>query len=145
MPEKDGLARATLNAFYDYIMKGAPTAYFVIINLYGGPGSKINTKTTKDAAYADRDSLWVFQNYGETAGSIDFINGINNAIIKAQPNTKFGAYLNYVDPSYSAEEAHKLYYGEELYGKLVDLKQQVDPTMTFWNPQAIGVGNKKLG
>lgn len=143
VPEEDGLAATTLDAFYDYIKSGAPTEYFVIINLYGGPGSQINTKDTEFAAYNDRDSLWVFQNYGHgdtinDPKSLDFVNGINDAIISAQPDTHFGAYLNYVDPSYDAATAHELYYGEDLYDRLNALKAKYDPKHIYWNPQAIG-------
>ncbi|KAL1602633.1 hypothetical protein SLS60_006050 [Paraconiothyrium brasiliense] len=137
VPEKDGLSTAALNAYYDYIKAGS-TTFYSIINLYGGPGSAINKKDTSFAAYADRDSLWVFQNYGQGAGTVDYMNGMNNAIIKAQPNTSFGAYLNYVDPSYDAATAHKLYYGDALYARLLALKKKVDPQNVFWNPQSIG-------
>ena len=58
--------------------------------------------------------------------------------MSAQPETHFGAYLNYVDPSYDAQTAHALYYGEELYARLNALKQEYDPEQTFWNPQSIG-------
>ncbi|PVH98462.1 Glucooligosaccharide oxidase [Periconia macrospinosa] len=139
VPEKDGgLKKETLNAFYDYIHAGAPVDYFVIINLYGGPGSAINTKDTTWAAYNDRDSLWVFQNYGRTKEEkgINFVDGINEVIIKAQPETHFGAYLNYVDPSYTRETAHELYYGNELSAKIQALKPKYDPLSTFWNPQS---------
>lgn len=114
----------------------------MIINLYGGPGSQINTKDTNFAAYNDRDSLWVFQLYGfkEGAGdeSIPFIQGLTDSITSAAPQTHFGAYLNYVDPSLDAETAHKLYYGEDLYNRLVVQKEKYDPQEVFWNPQAIG-------
>lgn len=138
VPESDGLAAGTLDALYDYLRTAGSVNYYLIINLYGGPGSAINSKDTGFAAYSDRNSLWVFQNYGLTSGSIDFINGINNAMITAQPQTSFGAYLNYVDPSYDAATAHKLYYGDAIYSRLVALKQQVDPQSVFWHPQAIG-------
>ncbi|KAJ4289799.1 hypothetical protein N0V90_011130 [Kalmusia sp. IMI 367209] len=138
VPEPEGLTATTLDNFYDYISKGAPYDYFVIINLYGGPGSAINTKDTTFAAYKDRDSLWVFQNYGIKPTTLDFINGINDVIIESQPDTEFGAYLNYVDPSYSAKEAHELYYGDEVYSRLATLKKKYDPKQTFWMPQAIG-------
>ena len=137
VPESDKLSAPPLNAFYDAI-KSTTASYFVIINLYGGPKSAINTKTTVDAAYNDRDSLWVFQNYGNGADSIPFINELNSVITKAQPKTSFGAYLNYVDPGYTAAEAHKLYYGSELYTKLAGLKTKYDPKSVYWNPQAIG-------
>ncbi|KAF1997187.1 Glucooligosaccharide oxidase [Amniculicola lignicola CBS 123094] len=140
VPEKDGLKENTFNQLWDYLSKGSPAPYFIITNLYGGPGSSINYKTEHFAAYADRDSLWVLQNYGDTENpaNIDFINGINDVIIKSQPETTFGAYLNYVDPSYDAATAHKVYYGDAIYGKLLKLKQKYDPRKIFWNPQAIG-------
>ncbi|KAF1844760.1 carbohydrate-binding module family 18 [Cucurbitaria berberidis CBS 394.84] len=138
VPEPDGLVAKTVNALYDYLKTNGDVEYFVIINLYGGPGSAINSKDTTFAAYSERNSLWVLQNYGYGAESVDFINGINNAIITAQPQTTFGAYLNYVDPSYDAATAHRLYYGTAVYSRLAALKQQVDPQSVFWHPQAIG-------
>lgn len=138
VPESTGLTSNALNALYDYLQTADGTEYYIIINLYGGPGSAINSKDTDFAAYSDRDSLWVLQNYGYGGDSMDFINGINSAIINAQPQTSFGAYLNYVDPSYDAATAHKLYYGDAVYNRLAALKQKVDPKSVFWNPQAIG-------
>lgn len=138
VPESDGLTASTMNALYDYLNTANGVEYYIIINLYGGPGSAINSKDTSFAAYNDRDSLWVLQNWGYGADSINFVNGINNAIIGAQPQTNFGAYLNYIDPSYDAETAHKLYYGDAVYSRLAALKKQVDPQSVFWNPQAIG-------
>ncbi|KAF2652414.1 Glucooligosaccharide oxidase [Lophiostoma macrostomum CBS 122681] len=141
VPEKDGFTAAALGAKYDYITTGKVPSFFVITNLYGGPGSAINEKDTEFAAYRDRDSLWVLQLYGNKPGntSLPFINGLTAAITGAQPQTEFGAYLNYVDPSLSADEAHKLYYGEELYGELQKVKEEVDPDEVFWNPQAVVV------
>ena len=53
-------------------------------NLYGGPGSAINTKDTTFSAYADRSSVWVAQHYaylplGETfpASGITWLDGLN--------------------------------------------------------------------
>lgn len=138
VPESSGLTSTTLNALFDYLQTANGVDYYMIINLYGGPGSAINSKDTSFAAYNDRDSLWVLQNYGYTASSIDFVNGINRAIINAQPQTSFGAYLNYIDPTYDAATAHKLYYGDAVYERLAALKKEVDPQSIFWNPQAIG-------
>ena len=108
--------------------KGAPTNYFVITNLYGGPGSKINNKNTNFAAYSERDSIFVSQLYGFGPNgnvSVPFINGLHKAITSAAPNTKFGAYLNYVDPSLDAKTAHELYYGEELYKRILKVKNKI--------------------
>ncbi|KAF1834659.1 FAD-binding domain-containing protein [Decorospora gaudefroyi] len=137
VPESAGLTSNALNALYDYLKTAGSTQYYIIINLYGGPGSAINSKDTNFAAYNDRDSLWVLQNYG-FGSAINFVNGINSAIINAQPQTSFGAYLNYVDPTYDAATAHELYYGDAVYSRLAVLKKQVDPQSVFWNPQAIG-------
>ncbi|KAF2656453.1 carbohydrate-binding module family 18 [Lophiostoma macrostomum CBS 122681] len=138
VPESAGLTSAALNALWDHLQTAGDVEYYIITNLYGGPGSAINSKDTSFASYSDRDSLWVLQNYGYNAESIDFVNGINSAILGAQPQTSFGAYLNYVDPGYDAATAHKLYYGDADYAKLLALKKQVDPKSVFWNPQAIG-------
>ncbi|RMZ67228.1 glucooligosaccharide oxidase [Pyrenophora seminiperda CCB06] len=138
VPESTGFTANTLNALYDYLKTAGSVQWYIIINLYGGPGSAINSKGLDFSAYNDRESLWVLQNYGYGAESIDFVNGINKAIIDAQPQTSFGAYLNYVDPSYDAATAHKLYYGDVVYSRLAALKKRVDPNSVFWNPQAIG-------
>ena len=47
-------------------------------------------------------------------------------------------YLNYVDPELSAREAHEVYYGTEIYARLMRVKRAVDPDGVFWNPQAVG-------
>lgn len=146
VPESGPLTAAALNSYFAYITQTAkPSSWFSIINLYGGPGSAINSRDTTFSSYSDRSSLWVFQNYGFTSGgalpsaTIGFIDGMNNAIENAQPQTQFGAYLNYVDPSLDPETAHSLYYGTDVYNRLLAIKQVVDPGMVFWNPQAIGV------
>lgn len=140
VPEADGMSSAALDAFFDYTQSASGISYYVIINLYGGPGSTINSKGADFAAYSDRDSLWVFQNYGQGSdrATVEYINGMNEAIARAQPETKFGAYLNYVDPSYDAKMAHKMYYSEDVYSRLLAIKKEIDPQNLFWNPQAIG-------
>ena len=140
VPEKDGLTSAALDAFWTYqqTANAKSVSFYTIVNLYGGPGSAINSKDTNFAAYNDRDSLWVFQNYGQGANTVSFMNGLQDAVIKAQPQTSFGAYLNYVDPSYDAATAHKLYYGDAVYTRLAALKKKIDPDNVFWNPQSIG-------
>lgn len=88
----------------------------------------------------------MFQHYGYAAqtaspfpsGTTPFIDGLSDALTSAQPQTSFGAYLNYVDPSLSPEIAHELYYGSDLYSRLLAIKKEVDPSDVFWNPQAIG-------
>lgn len=140
VPEADGgLTSNALNALYDHLKTAGDEEYYLIINLYGGPGSAINSKDTDFAAYQDRDSLWVFQNWGSRGqDSIEFIQGVNSAIVNAQPQTQFRGYLNYVDSTFDAATAHQMYYGDALYGRLAAQKKVLDPGNVFWNPQAIG-------
>lgn len=140
----NGLTEAAMVNYFTYLMeKGKDPntgAWFSIPNLYGGEDSQINSKDTKFAAYPDRDALWIFQHYSSqspfTKTAYDFVTGMNVALEEKMPNTNFTAYLNYVDDSYSTHTAHKYYYGVELSKKLTDLKRELDPNNTFWNPQA---------
>jgi hypothetical protein len=98
------------------------------------------------SAYAHRSSLWVFQHYASSAtipaqyapfppSTLTFLDGLNSALENAQPDGEFAGYVNYVDPTYSADEAHSLYYGAQLTGKLEAIKGAVDGGNVFWNPQ----------
>jgi hypothetical protein len=146
--EEHPLTPATIKSFWSYIIDNQGKGpFFSIINLYGGPGSAINEISSDESAYSDRESLWVFQNYGHTGTGlppfdpaiIDLIDGMNNATTALQPDGDFGVYLNYVDPDLTPQEAAELYYGSETYNKLLKIKAEIDPDFVFWNPQAIGL------
>ena len=64
-----------------------------------------------------------------------FMNGLNDAITSKMP--QYAAYLNYVDPTYTRDEAYELYYGTELHARLRELKSVLDPRNVFRNPQSI--------
>ncbi|KAF2097748.1 FAD-binding domain-containing protein [Rhizodiscina lignyota] len=149
VPEISPLTEDAVTNYFTYLInEGANPdtgSWFSICNLYGGPGSQINTKTIDFAAYSDRDALWVFQHYSSEPANVsfpatafNFVQGMNTALEQDMPNTTFGAYLNYIDPSLTPAEAHEEYYGSTLYAKLLALKEVVDPGNIFWNPQAIG-------
>ncbi|KAF4307564.1 putative glucooligosaccharide oxidase [Botryosphaeria dothidea] len=148
VPEASPLTHDALESYFSYIItkgESAPSSWYSIINLYGGPGSAINAKDLSFAGYSDRESLWVAQHWISAdvgsplpAGSDEFLDGLNDALTQKMPDAAFGAYLNYVDASLSAADAHALYYGDELYQKLLGIKKSVDPESVFWNPQAIG-------
>ena len=139
-----------LSSYFGYIATNStlhPALWFSELNLLGGPGSLVNNAPAS-AANAAYSALWVIQHYSEIpspdAGSADraiaFVDGLNNALEDPMlPGTTFGGYLNHVDPELSAAEAHELYYGNEVYERLVEIKGVVDPGGVFWNPQAIGV------
>jgi hypothetical protein len=146
IPEPLGFTEKALQSYHDYILaKGVdpPNSWFSIINLYGGKDSQINVKDTNFAAYKDRDALWVIQHYGNNVPGakvdLEFINGLNDAITSAMPDAGLGAYLNYIDPTLSREEAIDLYYGKGLYTKLQEVKKKYDPENIFWNPLAVEV------
>jgi hypothetical protein len=124
-------------------MQGASTSWYSIIDLYGGPDGQINNKDTTFAAYSNRNSLWVAQHYayvseGEFPDSgVSWIEGLNNAMTSQMSGVTFGKYLNYVDSTLSAQQAHDIYYGASMYGQLKALKNKVDPQNVFANPQSI--------
>ena len=149
MPSSAPLTTDALNGYFSYTIENSvnlPSPWFSIINHYGGPDSKINVPSPSSSAYSDHTALWVLQHYGDTTdtadpfppGTLSFMNGLNTAIRSAMPDTTSSAYLNYVDPSLTAVQAHNLYYGADMYAKLLAIKQVVDPGQVFWNLQSIG-------
>ena len=149
VPRSTPLTTAALDNYFNYIIssKGKAQSWFSIFNLYGGPGSQINVPAVSSSAYSDRSALWVVQHYGFTGttgsafppATTEFVTGLNTALESKMPNTVFGGYLNYVDPSLSAAQAHKEYYADATYQRLLAIKKAVDPAAVFWNPQAVGV------
>jgi hypothetical protein len=147
VPQASPLTAAALSSYFGYMIQqgpSAPTSWWSILNLYGGPGSAINSKDTTFSAYADRSALWVAQHYaylpqGQTfpASGITWLNGLSNAMTSQMPGADFGAYLNYVDPTLTADQAHQLYYGTTVYNRLKSIKTVVDPNNVFSNPQSI--------
>ncbi|KAK4224178.1 Glucooligosaccharide oxidase [Podospora fimiseda] len=145
--------RSALEAFFTFAYtkgKGqqAPVGWFSIINLYGGPDSqigKIGGDSEEISAYAGFDDLWVVQNYGSVSlnetfpeAGIQFLDGLNDAMTNNMMG-EYAAYLNYIDPEYTREEAFELYYGEPLFSRLKELKKELDPKNLFRNPQSIPV------
>ena len=152
-PASNPLTIEALTNYFIYvnthgINNGSVGTWYTIINLYGGPDSQINAVASDSAAYSGRSALWVIQHYGYTAnmdspypqGNMDFVEGMNKALteVMEKDEVRFGAYANYVDPSLSAQQAHDLYYGQETYARLLDIKKSVDPGGVFWNPQSVG-------
>ena len=67
-----------------------------------------------------------------------FVAGLNDAITGAMPGLGFAAYANYMDSSLTPDVAHSMYYGSDVYAKLVELKGVLDPGKVFWNPLGVG-------
>jgi hypothetical protein len=145
-PQSSPLTIEAWTSFVNYAKQSSSPGvnWYSIIDLYGGADSQISTKDVDFAAYSHRDALWTFQNYayvdsGNTfpASGIPFVEGLNNAVTRQMPDTVFDAYLNYVDPTLSADQAHELYYGDALYSQLKAIKTTVDPQNVFSNPQSL--------
>jgi hypothetical protein len=147
VPNSNPLTTKAIRSFWSYIIANQGEGpFFSIINLYGGPTSQINKVSPYASAYSDRDALWVFQNYGYTDNNLPpydpsitpIIDGLNAAVTSAQPAGNFTAYMNYVYPVLDPATAAQEYYGSTTYGRLLAIKNAIDPNFVFWNPQAIG-------
>lgn len=141
------LTNAALKAYFQEVLDHQHQGpFFSIINIYGGPGSAINAVSKDESAYSDRDALWVFQNYGNTATTLPpydpattkIVDALNDVVVNAQPDGDFTMYLNYIDPDLNAMTAAEEYYGATTYNKLLLLKKEYDPGFVFWNPQSVG-------
>lgn len=146
-----GFSTAALGGYLTYIANQgastrAPVSWFAIVNLDGGSESQINVRGADFSAFGHRNLMWTVQNYGFVGadqafpeGGIEFIDGLNGAItdVLAGEGVAFGAYINYADPSLSAEEANRLYYGDELVSRLKGMKAALDPDNVFAHPQSI--------
>lgn len=118
--------------------------WFIIIDLYGGADSQINKASRHgDAAYPHRSCLWVAQHYAFfdenkqfPKEGLAFVEGLNEAMTR-QMDGRCAAYINYTDSSLSREQAHALYYGDEVLCRLRAIKEKVDPGNVFAHPQSI--------
>ena len=151
-PEATPITHEAFVTYFDYIIANAgaingTSSWFSILDLYGGAGSQINAVPSGATSFPHRDRLFSFQHYGQIsdytapfpANIEPFVEGLNDALPNAMPDAEWDQYINYIDPNLSAAEAHEAYFGADVYGRLLALKQQYDPQLTFWNPQAIGV------
>ncbi|RKF54679.1 Berberine bridge enzyme-like 15 [Erysiphe neolycopersici] len=150
VPETNPLTSNAIKSFFEYMNNNRGiNNWMSIISLYGGHGSAINNPNprAKSSAYSDRHALWNFQNYGFSLSPpyneaiTPQVQGMNDVIIRAQPDTKFVGYLNYLDPQLSPDEAADQYYGNSTYNRLLGIKNKIDPNFIFWNPQAVGLAS----
>ena len=137
--------------YFQYIIQnqnlGGNSTWYSIIDLYGGPGSLINKVAPDATSFPHRSSLFSFQHYSYTgdysdpfpSNIIPFTQGLNDVLPNAMPNVEWPSYINYIDSQLTAAEAHAVYFGNETYSRLLSIKNEVDPTRVFWNPQAVGI------
>ncbi|ETS86733.1 hypothetical protein PFICI_00561 [Pestalotiopsis fici W106-1] len=144
MVPEPGMTEEALQNYFEYLFNGptSPTPFYVLIDLWGGADSQINTKDTNFASFPFRDTLWVAQHYAyftETeefpAEGITFLQGLNDAMTEKLPASHM--YQNYVDPTLTRDEAHAQYYTPEIVTRLQQIKAAYDPDNVFVNPQSI--------
>ncbi|KAF7523151.1 hypothetical protein G7054_g11872 [Neopestalotiopsis clavispora] len=144
MIPEPGMSEEALQSYFEYIFNGptSPTPFYILIDLWGGADSQINTKDAEFASFPYRDTLWVAQHYAyvdETevfpAEGITFLDGLNDAMTQALPS--WHMYQNYIDPTLSREEAQARYYTPEVLARLQQIKTAYDPSNVFANPQSV--------
>lgn len=140
------LSLTALTKLFTYLYTTTPPSgsdWFIIANLYGGPGSKItsfppSTDPASTSSYAGRDTGYVWQLYGYTgnaqfiAGIIPFIKGMVDAL--GQEAVGLPAYAPYPDTTYTQAEAQTRYWGAGV-ARLKSIKALVDPKGILYNPQ----------
>jgi len=140
------LSQTAINGLFNYLYNTAPPSeakWFIIVNLYGGPGSVINsvppnTDPAATSSYGDRDGGYVFQFYGYTpAGAwnpavINYVEGMTTSLGKEAANLM--GYAPYADTQLTRAEAQKRYWGGGVT-RLKAIKKEVDPKGILLNPQ----------
>ncbi|KAF8633806.1 hypothetical protein AX15_001248 [Amanita polypyramis BW_CC] len=114
--------------------------WFVEMDLYGGANSFINSIAADATAFANRNSLWLFQFYASSANhlppypnELSFLDDMVESITGS--NIALGAFPNYPDLRLDNWQYH--YYGPN-YARLERTKAEYDPRHVFTFPQSIG-------
>ncbi|KAF2431765.1 putative glucooligosaccharide oxidase [Tothia fuscella] len=135
---KDLIPSTSIDEFFTYLDKvdKATPIWFGIFDLEGGATNDVALDAT---AYGHRDALFYFQSYGVNIGKLskktrDFVNGMDDVLVKGLGGKTLGAYAGYVDPA--LENAQERYWGGNL-GRLREVKGRVDPGDVFHNPQSV--------
>ncbi|TBU27940.1 FAD-binding domain-containing protein [Dichomitus squalens] len=141
---KEPMTQTASDALFEYFYgPGSDTSveWFAIFDLYGGGDSAVTKVGPDHNAFNARDALYSIQYYGtipngtvSDADGIAFIQGMKKAIESSMPSTQFKEYVNYIDSTYSAEEAHKRYYPTHT-ANLTSLKDKYDPNRVIHFPQ----------
>ncbi|KAK2765985.1 hypothetical protein FQN54_007500 [Arachnomyces sp. PD_36] len=148
MPPK--LSPEALTALVDYWFDETEDfrrSYYLLIDLYGGKSSAVTNVPADDTSYAHRETIFKMEFYDSQffgdypEDGFDFLNGWVDAIQKAQGEETLGMYINYADPTLTADEAHEKYWLGN-YARLSELKDKYDPDQVFMNPQAINSVDK---
>ncbi|KAJ3969658.1 hypothetical protein EV361DRAFT_336682 [Lentinula raphanica] len=145
-PEDDPMSLEACTAFMKYLANegfSSDTNWFVEVELYGGPNSKILEIPNNATAFSRRDTLFTFQLYASSSNSLppypedgySFVDGMVDSVTSNMPSSwNYGAYTNYIDDQ--LENWQTLYFNGN-YPKLQSLKDQFDPNNIFMFPTSI--------
>lgn len=142
-----GLTEEAATNYFRYLITSPapPVGFEASMELWGGADGQIGlaAKNTSFAAFPHRNVFWTSHNRAGASPDapfpdegITFLNGLRQAIIDGL-HAPTAAYPNLLDTSLTREEAHKLYYGDEVLARLQRIKAAYDPRDVFWNPQSI--------
>jgi hypothetical protein len=138
---QDLIPQSGVEALFNYLDKSSPGTllWFGIFDLAGGYTNSIAPDAT---AYGHRDALFYFQGYVSSilppvsGTSIGFLDNLTSIITNAVPNiANNGAYAGYVDPAMGQSGQQAYWKGN--YGKLQQVKAELDPNDLFHNPQSV--------
>ncbi|KAK1225731.1 hypothetical protein PQX77_011317 [Marasmius sp. AFHP31] len=119
------------------------TSWFMQVELYGGPNSKVNAVPVEESAFVRRDTLFTWQLYASSSNNeppypdegFTFVDGVLNSIVGDKKD--YNAYTNYIDDR--LDDWQKRYYGDH-YNRLQGIKSQVDPGNVFAFPTSVEGG-----
>ncbi|KAF3913370.1 hypothetical protein ABW20_dc0106407 [Dactylellina cionopaga] len=143
------LSPAAMDAFVTYWYSVARSSiantrsWYAMIDLHGGPTSYISS-ITGDAggSYAHRKKTFKFQfsdsNFGQAypPDGFSFLNDWVNTITSISPQSTWGMYINYADPTLAPSD-YASFYWRDSYPRLQSIKTRYDPNDIFYNPQVV--------
>jgi len=134
-----------LGDFVNYWFKYAKSNkrdWYVHIDIHGGKNSAVAKPDPSQFSYAHRDFLFMYLFYDRVdrgvfpATGFGHIQNFVSNITQTMPESAWGRYINYPDPSLDQKTAQENYWGPNL-AKLQAIKKAVDPTDLFHYPQGI--------
>lgn len=132
------LSSSSVDNLFEYLEKKekGTALWFLNFELQGGATNDVPVDA---AAYAHRDVLFYTEAFGIDIGRVTkttrgFVTGINELVTTAMPNVSFGCYPGFVDPE--LPNGQEAYWGVNL-PKLERIKEAIDPSDIFHNPQSV--------